>query len=82
MAKITQYQQDAIDVLRARLDVNHPFFCATAEVARALKDARIYIDSWVLPLLDVIEGGSFYGHREYVARDAASARIALRRAAK
>jgi len=77
---LTKAQADALVLLRARLDWRSPAFRASDEVRKALEEARIYMDSWVFPLIEFIENGEqFHGHREYVMRDAASARRALTR---
>ena len=89
MPKLTNYQRDAIAVLRARLDPSHPGFTAVAGVRAALEyepgglhdNAGLYIQSWVLPLLDLIENGpSFHGEERYVAQDAGRV-VAAKRAA-
>jgi hypothetical protein len=76
---LTQYQRDAIAVLRARLDTTDPGFSASEFVRDAFIKAEPYLRSWVLPLLDVIAGADSYS-RQSVARDAA--RIRNRRYAK
>ena len=77
---LTKAQADALVLLRARLDWRSPAFRASDEAREALEAARLYLDSWVLPLIDFIENGAeYYGHREHVTRDAAMARNALRR---
>ena len=87
MPKLTNYQRNAIAVLRARLDPSHPGFNGAKCVRDALKceppydNAGLYIRSWVLPLLDLIEHGpSYNGEADYVAHDAARAVIAKRKA--
>jgi hypothetical protein len=87
MPKLTQYQRDAIDLMRARLDPSHPGFTGAECVRDALScappydNAGLYIRSWVLPLLDLIENGESYrGEAQSVAFDAARANAAKRNA--
>lgn len=76
MPKLTDYQRDALLMLRARLDPTHPGFSASEEVRKALapdgidNGVALYIRSWVLPLLDVVAGEDDW-YREAVGRDAA-----------
>jgi hypothetical protein len=57
MPKLAQYQKDALDVLRARLNVLDPGFRGSHVVREGLTNAGTYIDSYVLPLLDLLEHG-------------------------
>jgi hypothetical protein len=75
---LKQYQRDAITTLRARLDTRDPGHGdASEEVEALLNDPRLrcWLDSWVLPLLDVAAGDQWHGQRDYVARDANRVRI-------
>jgi len=67
---LTQYQRDALTVLRARLDATDPAFSVSEQVRDAFVQAEPYLRSWVLPLLDVIAGAGYSNQRQEVARDA------------
>lgn len=75
--KLRQYQQDAIDMLRARLDVHDNGHAAHSEVTDALGRplVRAYIYSHVLSVLDMLEGKGYYGQREAVSREATQMRM-------
>lgn len=75
--KLRQYQQDAIDMLRARLDVNDGGHAAHSDVTRALASpmVRSYIYSYVLSILDMLEGKGYYGQREAVSREVRQMRL-------
>ena len=68
---LTKHQLDALLVLRARLDVRHPGYAGSDEITAARgDDAGSYIDTWVLPLLDIIEGQGDQCDLDDVERDA------------
>jgi hypothetical protein len=77
---LTKTQRDALELLRVRLDPTSPAFRGSDEVREALEQARLYVNSWVLPLIDLaMNGESFYGEAGSVGNDAAFARNALKR---
>jgi hypothetical protein len=81
--KLAQYQQDALDLLRARLDPDDPGHAASAEVTQHLREMDVYLDSWVLSLIDVIAGKQdYYGQRDGIAAEARHVRARRKRAAK
>lgn len=79
MAKLNKFQQNCVDVLRARLNPAHPGFRGSVEVRAALEGpAGLYFYSWVRPLVEAIEHGpEWHGMERSVAQDAALARRAL-----
>jgi hypothetical protein len=83
--KRPKWEEAALRLLIDRLDVNSPGFCGTEEVAEALGDrmARIYISSWVIPVIEALLGGEqFHGQKGAIVKDeAATRRIAVERVA-
>jgi len=81
--KHPKYIVDALTVLRARLDVRDPGHSSSSEVCEALARVSFYIDTWVLPLIDVIEGADSFNAqqiRAHVRHDAAGVRLRRKRA--
>jgi hypothetical protein len=77
MPKYAQYQQDALEVIRARLDPAHPGFTGSGPLVDALREAGPYLSSWVLPLVDLLLEGQRTGDTallEQLRRDAARVR--------
>lgn len=76
MAKnMTQTQNQALLLLRARLDPKHPMFAGSDEIAAALGGAsKPYFDTHVLPLLDYLISGreAYYGEAGNIKHDYAS----------
>lgn len=80
---LTKHQLDALLVLRARLDVRHPGYRGNAAVTAALGNAAgPYIDTWVLPLLDIIDGQGDQCDLDDVERDANHVRADVSTAAR
>jgi len=72
-----QYVDNALLVLRARLDTEHPAFDTSPEVHAALASIRDYMCTWVLPVISVAAGHDAE-MREHVNRDAFEVRKVLR----
>lgn len=74
---LNKSQLAAVRLMRVRLDSKHAEFNPSREVAEALSGpARLYLETWVLPLLQFIETGEFcHGDREMIMRDAAAKNI-------
>lgn len=79
MTRLTKRQQNALKVLRAKLTHDDPGNFATDEVKASLYKIRLYLDSWVLPLIDEIEGKSFREHHIYIERDLARVELARKK---
>ena len=78
MPKLTQYQRDALLVLRTRLDPNCPENHATDEVKAHLRALGPWLSSWVLPAVECVDSSADYSQRwlrEDVAAQARSIRI-------
>jgi len=75
MSKLMQYQRDALEVLRARLDPRDAAFRGTEDIRAKLLAIGPYLDD-TIQLLEVIAEGGFHGQREYVARHAHTVRAA------
>jgi hypothetical protein len=89
--KLTQYQKDALTLLRSYLDTDDPAFRGSDKIHEAFgRDAtgtpgvaHLYIQTWVLPLLDVIAGeSSYHRQRDDVARNAAETIVRREKAAR
>ena len=66
MKNLTKTQTAAVELLRARLDPKHPMFAGSKEVEQALTGpAKLYFDTWVLPLIDYLaKGEEHFGQAE------------------
>ena len=73
----SQYVDNALLVLRQRLDTEHPAYDTSPEVRAALTSIRNYLHTWVLPVIEVAAGRNT-DMREYVNRDAAHVRMVMR----
>jgi len=73
-----QYLQDALLVLQAKLDPDHPGFTADKSVREALRSIRPYLQTWVLPLVEVAQGEHRW-QREGIAVQADRVRGAIER---
>lgn len=73
---LTQFQKDALFVAIANITPEHPAFRASGDVKEALAGPlRLYIDSWVRPLLvSALYGEVFPGQRDYVQTSASGDR--------
>lgn len=85
MKNLTKTQRAAVELLRARLDPKHPMFAGSREVEQALSGpAKVYFDTWVLPLIDYLaKGEDYFGQAEDIKAEhnqRASAAQARRRA--
>ncbi len=79
-----QWQRDACDVIRARLDPREPGHAASEEITAAFAGpARLYLETWVFPLLDALASGKpEHWQRDAIKRDAARVAIARDTAAR
>lgn len=77
-------QQQAIELLRSKLDPKDPMFMGSDVVVAALTgDAKVYFDTYVLPVLDyLLKGEQFYGQADYIRRDHAQIKAHAARKAK
>ena len=75
---LPQYQQDALLVLRTRLDPECPENQATEEIKTHLRALRVYLDAWVMPALDAMEGISGSGYDPWLRRDMHRQAITMR----
>lgn len=68
---LTKTQRNAIELLRARMDPKHPMFSGDDRVVAALHgDAKLYFDTYVIPVLDfLLKGEEFHGQAAYINRD-------------
>lgn len=68
---LTKAQRIAIDLAFSRINPKDPGFRASEEVRAALSgDARLYLETWVYPLLaSVLDGEQWYGQNRYAATD-------------
>jgi hypothetical protein len=66
---LTQFQIDCLVILEAKLDAFHPGFRGDERMKKALgEDARIYIDTWVLPLIEaILYGELWHGQKDSVS---------------
>lgn len=84
MPQLTQYQRDAVLVLRTRLNPRDPLNKCSEDIKRHLEAIRPWLDSWVIPAVDAIDSSNDYSMRwlrEAVSRDARQFRIAAGRGA-
>jgi len=73
MSKLAQYQQDALLVLRTRLNPHDPCNTASDEIKAHLRAIEPWLSTWVLVPVDTIDSNRGYEHqwmREATARDA------------
>lgn len=84
MSFTSKTQQQAIELLRARLDPKHPMFAGSEQVAAALTgDAKVYFDTWVVPVLDfLLNGEQWHGQAYHIRNDHATATARVARLAK
>lgn len=61
--KLPRYQQDALLVLRTRLDPRNPANTSTAEIKAHLTAIQPWLDSWVLPAVNAMASGNAYSER-------------------
>lgn len=79
MVTNAKWQADALKVIRARIDAKAPGFGASDAIADALanEQVRLYLSTWVFPLLDALaEGKAEDWQRKALTQDAARVRIA------
>ncbi|USN16357.1 hypothetical protein PLUTO_00410 [Luteibacter phage vB_LflM-Pluto] len=69
---LTQFQKDALFVAIANITPEHPAFRASDDVKEALAGPlRLYIDSWVRPVLvATLYGETYPGQRDWVCNEA------------
>lgn len=77
---LTQTQHAALTMIRARLDARHPGHWSIDPVRAALSGpCRPYLESWVLPLLDMIQyGEQWHDQARGVKEDAARVQRAIK----
>lgn len=63
MSKLTQYQEDALLVLRTRLNPHDPCNTASDEVKAHLRAIVPWLDTWVVPHLDTIDSSASSAQR-------------------
>jgi len=77
---MSKIQRTIVELLSARLDPNHPGYRGTLEVRAALYSARVYLDTYVRPLLHALECGEQYrGQYDEIRGDAANRHRRARR---
>lgn len=76
----SQYVTNALQVLLARLDPEHPAFTGSGEVRAILSDEiQPYIQSWVIPVIRcALDEPEYRYNREFIAQEA----LRLRKAAR
>jgi hypothetical protein len=57
MPRQPQYLANTAELVRALLDPEHPQFKGDKEMAKHLKAMRLYMHTWVFPLIDVLKEG-------------------------
>jgi hypothetical protein len=81
MANLTQYQRQALELVRARIDHRHPGFTGDETIGAALESMRLYLDSWVYPLLEcAMNGELWHGQTDSIKREHASMTLRIRQA--
>jgi len=79
VSKLTQYQQDALLVLRTRLNAHDPCNTASDEIKAHLRAIDPWLSTWVMTAVDTIDSNCGYEHqwmREATAREAGHIREA------
>ena len=81
---MNQYQINLANIIKAHLDPNDAGFTGSESVRAALEATSLYLNTYVMPLVDHLASGGkgqvYAGHREHASNDAS--RIHTRRAAR
>jgi hypothetical protein len=75
--RLTHQQANALLILRAKLDPTHAGFTATMEIRRALETMRPYLDSYVIPMIDFLEGNGWHGQARDIQQQADRIRLSI-----
>lgn len=72
MNSLSEQQSQALQILRARIDPEHPGFAGSEQVKESLSGPhmRLYIESWLLPLIDAVEEKTYPSQAHYIEADA------------
>lgn len=78
---LSQFQRDCLLTALARIDPKHPGFQGDDNIKEALSGpCRLYLQTWVIPLLTgALYGETFPGQRDYARGDANAIRYKLQK---